>query len=154
MSPRVYSAYVRLFQKYSRLYRGIQPQKSFPSLFNPSPRRVFLSFFFSLFSEKWSRILYIHRSFQEWILTYKTPSTEACIPRNKRVSPFPPDGYKDLTISNSEGRDVVAKIVSGRVHGERRRDAAERMLLVARYRNDGGRECSGRKSLLTAIRKK
>lgn len=103
MSPRVYSAYVRLFQKYSRLYRGIQPQKSFPSLFNPSPRRVFLSFFFSLFAEKWSRILYIHRSFQEWILTYKTPSTEACIPRNKRVSPFPPDGYKDLTISNSEG---------------------------------------------------
>lgn len=103
MSPRVYSAYVRLFRRYSRLYRGIQPQKSFPSLFNPSPRRVFLSFFFSLFAEKWSRILYIHRSFQEWILTYKTPSTEACIPRNKRVSPFPPDGYKDLTISNSEG---------------------------------------------------
>lgn len=52
------------------------------------------------------------------------------------------------------GTNVVAKIVSGRVHGERRRDAAERMLLVARYRNDGGRECSGRKSLLTAIRKK
>lgn len=147
MSPRVYSAYSGDILDYIAVFN--RKKVSLPFLI---PLHAF--FFPSFFAEKWSRILYIHRSFQEWILTYKTPSTEACIPRNKRVSPFPPDGYKDLTISNSEGRDVVAKIVSGRVHGERRRDAAERMLLVARYRNDGGRECSGRKSLLTAIRKK
>lgn len=93
--------------------------KKFPFPFNPPPLRVirvhvFLSFFFSpsicLFGGKWSRILYTHiyiyRSFQERVLTYKTLSSEieVCIPRNKRVSPFPPDGYKDLTISNCEGR--------------------------------------------------
>lgn len=96
MSPRVYSAYSGDILDYIAVFN--RKKVSLPFLI---PLHAF--FFPSFFAEKWSRILYIHRSFQEWILTYKTPSTEACIPRNKRVSPFPPDGYKDLTISNSEG---------------------------------------------------
>lgn len=140
-------------------YIAVFNRKKVSLPFNPPPRssntrlRFFLFFIspspFAFLAKSGPPNLY--RSFQERILTYKTLSSEieVCIPRNKRVSPFPPDGYKDLTISNSEGGmgAAVAKIVSERVHGEER-------MLVARYRNDGGRECSGRKSLLTAIRKK